>query len=501
VTPQLVIPYGSADWTAVVPIFIVALGALVVLLADLTLPRAARRPAGLAIAIVTLAVAGAYALTGWHHPVAAFGGAFVNGGFAIVFEEITIVAAIFSLLMAYTLGRDDQAGGAIALVLWSASGAMLMAGAANLMTIFLGLELLSLALYCLCGISSRPGARESALKYLILSSTASAFMLYGMALLFGATGSVALAAFAAPPASVPLFDIGCGLFLIGLCFKLSLVPFHVWTPDVYEGAPLPITAFMSVVTKAGTLAVLARFAYAALPAQNAEQILWPLWIVAAISMIVGNVAALAQTDIKRLLAYSGIAQLGYIVAAMAGTTSLGLRYAIFYLGAYTFMNLGAFAVVALLSRDRDEGSNIASFAGLGYRQPVLAAAMTFFLLSLAGLPPTVGFTGKILILASAVNAGFAWLAVLLIVGTAISAYAYFKIVRAMYARTTGAPRIWGCRLFPCGGGLVPPPRRARRSCGPSNRRARCRGWASRSAPWRRSCSGCIRSHRAIYCRS
>jgi NADH-quinone oxidoreductase subunit N len=155
-------------------------------------------------------------------------------------------------------------------------------------------------------------------------------------------------------------------------------------------------------------------------------------------MIVGNVAALAQTDIKRLLAYSGVAQLGYIVAALAGTSQQGLRYAIFYLGAYTFMNLGAFAVVALLSREREEGSNLRAFAGLGYRQPLLAGAMTFFLLSLAGLPPTAGFTGKILILATAVDRSFAWLAVLLIVGTAISAYAYFKIVRAMYARTTGA---------------------------------------------------------------
>ncbi len=438
-TPQLTIPFGNADWVALVPTFIVALGALVVLLADLILPAGVRRPAGIALGILALVVAGAYALTGWHHPFAAFGGGFVNGGFTIVFEEITVAAAIFSLLMAYSLGRPDQAGGAIALMLWSASGAMLMAGAANLMTIFLGLELLSLALYCLCGLAPRPAARESALKYLILSSTATALMLYGMALLFGATGSVSLSAFAQPPASVALFDAGCGLFLIGLCFKLSLVPFHVWTPDVYEGAPLPVTAFMSVVTKAGTLAVLARFAYAALPAQHAAQILWPLWIVAALSMIVGNAAALAQTDIKRLLAYSGVAQVGYIIVAMAGTTPQGLRYAIFYLGAYTFMNLGAFAVVALLSRDRDEGSSLRAFAGLGYRQPVLAAAMTFFLLALAGLPPTVGFTGKILILASSVASGFVWLGVLLIVGTAISAYAYFKIVRAMYARTTGAP--------------------------------------------------------------
>jgi NADH-quinone oxidoreductase subunit N len=234
---------------------------------------------------------------------------------------------------------------------------------------------------------------------------------------------------------------GAGLFLIGIAFKLSLVPFHVWTPDVYEGAPLPVTAFMSVVTKAGTLAVFARFAYAALPSPLSHTLLVPIWIVAAISMIVGNVGALAQTDMKRLLAYSGIAQVGYIVAALAGTTTSGLRYAIFYLGAYTFMNLGAFAVVALLSREHEEGSRLQSFAGLGHRSPVLAGAMTFFLLALAGLPPTAGFTGKVLILASAVGAGYAWLAGILVIGTAISIYVYLKIVRLMYARTTGAPLV------------------------------------------------------------
>ena len=438
-TPELAIPFGGADWSAVAPPTIAGIAALFVILADLIAPKKRSRALALAIAIVGLAVAGVVALRGWGHPFSAFGGAFVADGFAIVFEEIVVVAAIFSLLLAGSLGRDDQSGGALALVLWSASGAMLMAGAANLMTIFLGLELLSLALYCLCGIGNRPGARESALKYLILSSTASALLLYGMALLFGATGSVALSALAAPPASVPLFDLGCGLFLVGICFKLSLVPFHAWTPDVYEGAPLPVTAFMSVVTKAGTLAALARFTYVALPNNDAHALLFPLWLVAGISMIAGNVAALAQTDIKRLLAYSGIAQVGYIVVALAGSSALGLRYAIFYLGAYTFMNLGAFSVVALLSREREEGTHLASYAGLGYRQPLLAGAMTFFLLALAGLPPTAGFTGKILILATAVENGYAWLAVLLIVGTAISVYAYFKIVRAMYARSVGEP--------------------------------------------------------------
>ncbi len=219
-----------------------------------------------------------------------------------------------------------------------------------------------------------------------------------------------------------------------MAFKLSLVPFHAWTPDVYEGAPLPVTAFMSVVTKAGTLAVLARFAYAALPSDHASAILAPLWVLAALSMLIGNLGALAQTDMKRLLAYSGIAQVGYIVTALAGQTALGLRYAILYLAGYTFMNLGAFAVVALLSREGDAVVGLDRFAGLAYRRPWLAAAMTLFLIGLAGLPPTIGFTGKILILAVTVGAGYAWLGGVLILGTAISAYVYFKIVRAMFAR-------------------------------------------------------------------
>jgi NADH-quinone oxidoreductase subunit N len=286
-------------------------------------------------------------------------------------------------------------------------------------------------------MSFRAGARESGLKYLLLSSMASGFLLYGMALLFGATGSVALAAIAATPPS-PLIAIGAGLFFVGLAFKLSMVPFHAWTPDVYEGAPLSVTAYMSVVTKAGVLAVLGRFAYAALPPSTATAILLPMWVVAAISMIVGNVAALAQTDMKRLLAYSGIAQVGYIVVAFAGQTPLGLRYAVFYLGAYTFMNLGAFGVIALMLKDADGSVSLGNFAGLAYRRPWLAAAMTFFLLALAGLPPTAGFTGKILILASSVSAGYWWLSVLLIVGTAISVYVYFKIVRAMFVRADPA---------------------------------------------------------------
>jgi NADH-quinone oxidoreductase subunit N len=442
------IVFGSHDWSAVSPVLTVALTALLVLVADLCVPKRVRRSTALVVAalgsIAAQVLAGlqyhALQTDGSSASASAFAGAFFADGFTIVVEAIIILAVLFTLGTAYGLGREDQGAGGIALLLWSASGAMLAAGAGDLMTIFLGIELASLALYCLCAFASRATARESALKYLILSSTASGFMLYGMALLFGATGSVALAALSAPPASHAFFTLGIGLFFVGLAFKLSLVPFHVWAPDVYEGAPLPVTAFMSVVVKAAVLAVLGRVIYGALPKTDMEALLLPLWIAAALSMIAGNAAALAQTDMKRLLAYSGIAQVGYIVAAFAGVGSMGLRYALFYLTAYMFMNLGVFAVLALLCHHDDEGSALSAFEGLGHRKPVLAALMTFFLLSLAGLPPTAGFTGKILLLASMVNAGYAWLAVVLVIGTAISIYAYIKIVRAMYVRTVRAPQ-------------------------------------------------------------
>lgn len=431
--PSLVNAPPPADLLALLPFGLVAVGALVVLLFDLLVPRRSARIVSLIVSIVVLVAAGIVLATQYGSAHAAFGGAFILGGFSVVFSEIIVIATVASLLLTGGIGDDTQAGGGAALMLWSAAGAMLMTGAANLMTVFLGLELLSLALYCLCALSPRAGARESALKYLVLSSMASGFLLYGMALIFGATGSVTLADVArTQPGS--LLAIGAGLFLVGLAFKLSLVPFHIWTPDVYEGAPLAVTAFMSVVTKAGALAVLARFAYVALPPGTAAALLAPIWAVAALSMLGGNLAALSQTDMKRLLAYSGIAQVGYIVAGFAGTTDVGLRYAIFYFAAYMFMNLGAFAVVALVARDAEAGAQLPAFAGLASRRPWLAAAMTFFLLSLAGLPPTAGFTGKILLLAATVNSGYAWLAVVLIVGTAISIYVYMKIVRAMFAR-------------------------------------------------------------------
>jgi NADH-quinone oxidoreductase subunit N len=428
-------PFTSADWSALLPVGVVAIAALIVLIVDLLAPRHVPRYVSIGIGVLGALAAGVLAARQFGHDYDAFFGGFMTGGFTTVFEEIVLLALIGSLILYGSIGSPQRLAGTVALMLWSACGAMLMAGSANLMTVFLGLELLSLALYCLCGLVDRKTARESALKYLILSSTASGFMLFGMALLFGASGSVMFSDFVAPAlAASPIFWMGAGMFAIGLAFKLSLVPFHSWAPDVYEGAPLPVTAFMSVATKAATLAVLARFVYAALPSGVSAKLLLPIWVVAGISMILGNAGMLAQRDLKRLLAYSGIAQVGYILTALAGSTPLGLRYALYYLTAYTFMNLGAFAVAAALSNEGEQGSRLTNYEGLARRRPWLAAAMTVFLLALAGLPPTAGFLGKILILASSVSAGYSWLAALLIAGTAISLYAYAKVIFAMYGR-------------------------------------------------------------------
>jgi NADH-quinone oxidoreductase subunit N len=432
------LPFTHADWSAVLPVSAIAAAALVVLLADLFTGKNEQRYLSIGLALLGTIAGGILAARQFGHHYDAFFGGYMVGGFTTVFQEIIVIATLGSLALYGAIGPTQRIAGMTAIMLWSACGAMLMAAAANLMMIFLGLELLSLGLYALCGAVDRRTSRESALKYLILSSTATGFLLFGSALLFGATGSIRLADFVSPfVASSPLFWTGAGMFLIGLVFKLSLVPFHTWTPDVFEGAPLPVTAFMSVATKAGALAVFTRFIYAALPAGTAQDLLLPVWIVAGISMIVGNVGMLAQHDLKRLLGYSGVAQIGYILVALAGGTPLGLRYALYYLAAYAFMNLGAFAVAAAISDEGEEGAHLDSYRGLARRRPWLAAAMTIFLLALAGLPPTAGFLGKILILSSSVADGYVWLGALLIVGTAISLYAYAKVIRLMYEREEG----------------------------------------------------------------
>jgi len=324
-----------------------------------------------------------------------------------------------------------------ALLLFSTLGMMIMAGSLDLITIFLGLETLSISLYILAGfLREQLKSNESALKYLLLGAFASGFVLYGIALIYGATGSINLkrvaeVVAAGKVASPTLLIIGMGLLIIGFGFKVASVPFHMWTPDVYEGAPTSVTAFMIAGTKAAAFAAFLRILMTALPVLQPD---WSriLWVLAVLTMTVGNVVAIAQSNIKRMLAYSSIAHAGYILVALVAAGKLGSGSVLFYLVAYTFMNLGAFAVVVALARQEGERLTIDEYAGLGLRYPFLGAAMALFMFSLAGIPPTGGFMGKFYIFSAAIQANYIGLAVIGVLNSVISAYYYLRVTVVMY---------------------------------------------------------------------
>jgi NADH-quinone oxidoreductase subunit N len=315
---------------------------------------------------------------------------------------------------------------------------MIMAGSLDLITIFLGLETLSIPLYILAGFQrTADKSNESAIKYLLLGAFATGFFLYGVALVYGATGATRLAGVARALAGGGggiMLSLGVGLLMVGLGFKVAAVPFHMWTPDVYEGAPTSVTAFMIAGTKAAAFAALLRIFFYALPSHQADWV--PiLSVLAALTMIVGNVAAIAQQNIKRMLAYSSIAHAGYVLVALAsGRDALAASSALFYLVVYALMNLGAFAVIIALTERGETGLGIADFAGLGARHPFLGLAMAIFMLSLAGFPPTGGFMGKFYIFSAAVQGHQVGLAVVGVLTSVISVYYYLRVTVVMYMR-------------------------------------------------------------------
>jgi NADH-quinone oxidoreductase subunit N len=324
---------------------------------------------------------------------------------------------------------------------------MIMASSLDLMTIFLGLETLSIPLYILAGfLREQRKSNEAALKYLLLGAFASGFLLYGIALVYGATGSINLQrvaqALASGQVSSPtLLSIGMGLLIVGFGFKVAAVPFHMWAPDVYEGAPTSVTAFMIAGTKAAAFAAFLRILMTGLPALQPD---WSrmLWVLAVLTMTVGNVAAIAQTSIKRMLAYSSIAHAGYLLVALVTGTKLGSGAILFYLVAYACMTLGAFAAIVALAHREEERLTIDEYAGLGLTRPALGAAMALFMFSLAGVPPTAGFMGKLYIFSAAVQAGQIGLAVIGVLNSVISAFYYLRITVVMYmspAKSEPAP--------------------------------------------------------------
>jgi NADH-quinone oxidoreductase subunit N len=325
----------------------------------------------------------------------------------------------------------------VPLVLFATVGMTLITASADLIMVFLALELLSLSLYVLTGITGRPGSNEAAMKYFLLGAFSSAFFLYGVAMAYGAANSTNIGAIAnalsGRTGSQALALLAFGFLAVGFGFKVSAAPFHMWTPDVYQGAPTPVTAFMSAATKAAAFLALVRVLDVAF-----QPLVWDwtpvIWVVAAVSIVIGSVLAIAQTDIKRMLAYSSIAHAGFILTGLTAANSIGIRAAMFYLISYAAMTVGAFGIVMLVSVQGEERTSLASYTGLFKSSPFLAALMTIFLLSLAGIPPTAGFIAKVNVFTAAIDAGHWPLVLIGVLSSVAAAFFYLRVIVLMYMR-------------------------------------------------------------------
>jgi NADH-quinone oxidoreductase subunit N len=426
------------------PVLVVLAAAAAVLLLDLVLRGSREALSGVALAGLVGALLAALSRWGSDTP-RAFRDMIVLDNYG-VFLSITIAyaAALVVLLTSDYLRRHGaESGEAYALLLFATAGMMLLACAGDLVVVFLALELMSLSLYVLAGLfTTRLDAGEAAMKYFLLGAFASSFLLYGIALVYGATGTTNLekvAAAVAGGAGGPLLSLGLALMLVGFGFKISAVPFHMWAPDVYQGAPTTVTAFIATGSKAAAFAALIRVLVVGLRGAQPE---WTtlLWALAAVTMTLGNVVAIAQSNLKRMLAYSSIAHVGYMLVGLVAGGAAGGGAVLFYLLTYTFTTLGAFGVLVLCERAGEEAVEIGDYAGLARRHPVLAAALGLCLLSLIGIPPLAGFVGKFYLFSAAVRAGFLWLAVIAVLNSAVAAYYYLRVIVAMYMREPeGAP--------------------------------------------------------------
>jgi NADH-quinone oxidoreductase subunit N len=362
-------------------------------------------------------------------------------GFGLFFSFILVLVGLLTVLysMAFLEHEEADHGEFYALVLLCLAGMMLMLHTTHLMMVLIGLEVFSLALYVLCGLTRmRLRSVESALKYFLLGAFSSGFIVYGMALLYGATGSLDMGRIGAEAAAGPgrMLWIGMGLVLIGLSFKIAIVPFHQWVPDVYQGAPTNVTGFMAAATKTAAFAVLLRFLFGAFGQFTAVWEPLVTWL-AILTMTVGNLVALTQTNLKRMLAFSSIAHAGYLLIAVVCRPDDGVRAILFYLTAYALMTVGAFAVLAAAGRGSAEverGYEFSDWARLGWERPVLGLALSFFLFSLAGMPPTAGFLGKYVIFQAAIDAKQYLLAIVGALNAVVGAYYYIRVIVVMYMR-------------------------------------------------------------------
>lgn len=449
----------------IAPEIIVGVAGVVVMMVD---AFARRRQLWMTGSLSIISLLGALAAsvwlwTAWPAPATAFNGMIVLDELRLSFTVIFIIVALLTVLIASIWIETENlpAGEFHALLLFATSGMMLMATAGDLVIVFLGLEILSIATYVLAGFRRTDvRSNESSLKYFILGSFASAFLLYGIALVYGATATTtqpgttnitAIATRLDQSLYPPLLLAGAAMLLVGFGFKIATAPFHVWTPDVYEGAPTPVTAFMAAGPKAAGFASFMRvfvfgfpIATAAISASGYAHQAWlgALTIMAMLTMTIGNVVAIAQNNVKRMLAYSSIAHAGYalagFVAAGAATTledrNAALSAVAFYLLAYAIMNMGAFAIVTLIARRGDQQTTVDDYNGIGFASPVLAFSLSIFLLSLLGMPLTAGFMGKIFVFSAALKQGYVWLVIVGVLNTAVSAYYYLRLIIVMFFR-------------------------------------------------------------------
>ncbi|HWG08042.1 MAG TPA: NADH-quinone oxidoreductase subunit N [Solirubrobacteraceae bacterium] len=434
------------DFAALSPLIALLGGVTIVLLVGLIRARFVRAHVVPALSLIALAAAAGLTIWQWNAEKSIVSGALRIDDLSLMLNLTLAAGGALAVLLAWRSHAADEAGHGelFALLLGSIGGMSLLAAAQNTIALFIGLELLSIPLYVLCASElRREHSLESGLKYLIVGAVGAATLLYGLAMIYGATGATDFGAIAAALsngnlATDPLTLTGIALCVVGLSFKASVAPFHQWTPDVYEGAPTPITAFMAVATKVAAFGVFLRFFDVALvDAQSA----WSpaLAALATITIVVGNVGALGQSSLKRMLAYSSVAQAGYMLAGVVVATQLGVRATVFYLAVYLFMNMAAFAVIVARERETALGDSIQGLAGLGRERPWLAAPMTVSMLALAGIPATAGFTGKFYLIDAAVSGGYTWLGVVIVIGSMISLGYYLPVIAAMWMRRAPEP--------------------------------------------------------------
>jgi NADH-quinone oxidoreductase subunit N len=426
----------SADYVRVLPEIVLSIfGIIVMVLEPLLDEEKSQKVLGLIAFVGALAGLGATWLMSQNAGLAFWNTVRVDG-FSIFFHVLVIAIAAVVILSSYEYMAVQRirAGEYYALILFGVVGVALMSSAVELVLIFIALEISSISSYVLAGFRRHEAASaEASLKYFLLGSFATAFFLYGVALIFGATGSTNIDQISgileAGPIPVMAY-VAVALMFVGLGFKVAAAPFHIWTPDVYEGAPAPVVGFMSTAPKAAAFAVLLRVVFVI----DVHAIFWVIWVSAALSMTLGNVGALVQNNVKRMLAYSSIAHAGYLLVAFAAAPALGASAAMFYLASYAAMNVGAFAVISHFSNAGEKYVTLEDYEGLGRSSPLLAATLTIFLLSLIGIPLTGGFFAKFYVFSAAVKANLIWLTVVGVLNSGIGAYYYLRIIVVMYMR-------------------------------------------------------------------